>query len=130
MSLHTLHHIQSFNVIVSYLGFGQPPLLLRLITFNKPVYLCIYIRDWRGAGFTRGPAVPRGPRGGAGRSLAYLCGALRVRAYDIDCGAGAGPRAVSYCGPLRACIAYMRSNVSYCFPFCNREDVSLHQRVP
>ena len=59
-----------------------------------------------------GPAVPRGPRGGAGRSLAYFCGAVRVRAYDIDCGAGAGPRAVSYCGPLRACIAYMymRSN--------------------
>ena len=67
-------------------------------------------RDWRGAGFTRGPAVPRGPRGGAGRSLAYFCGAVRVRAYDIDCGVGAGPRAVSYCGPLRACIAYMRSN--------------------
>ena len=38
-----------------------------------------------------------------------------MRAYDIDCGAGAGPRAVSYCGPLRACIAYMRSNAVQCF---------------
>ena len=74
------------------------------------IHCHVCIRDWRGAGFTRGPAVPRGPRGGAGRSLAYFCGAVRVRAYDIDCGAGAGPRAVSYCGPLRACIAYMRSN--------------------
>ena len=74
----------------------------------------IYTRDWRGAGFTRGPAVPRDPRGGAGWALAYLCGAVRVRAYDFDCGAGAGPRAVSYCGPLRACIAYMRSNAVQC----------------
>ena len=53
-------------------------------------------------------------RGGAGRALAYFCGAVRVRAYDIDFGAGAGPRAVSYCGPLRACIAYMWSNVVQC----------------
>ena len=37
-------------------------------------------RDWRGAGFTRGPAVPRGPRGGAG-------GHLHIYAV---CGAGAG----------------------------------------
>ena len=26
-------HVHSYNVIVSYLGFGQPPLQLRLITF-------------------------------------------------------------------------------------------------
>ena len=51
----------------------------------------VHTRDWRGAGFTRGPAVPRGPRCGAGRALAYFCGAVRVRAYDIACGAGAGP---------------------------------------
>ena len=69
-------------------------------------------RDWRGAGFTRGPAVPRRR---CGRSLAYLCGAVRVRAYDIDCGEGAGPRALSYCGPLRACIEYMWSNAVQCF---------------
>ena len=36
-----------------------------------------------------------------------------MRAYNIDCGAVAGPRAVSYCVPLRACIAYMRSNIGY-----------------
>ena len=57
------------------------------------------------------PAGLRSPTGGAERALAYLCGAVRcgaVRAYDIDCGAGAGPRTVSYCGPLRGCIAYMR----------------------
>ena len=63
-------------------------------------------------------ALPAGLRSpvarGAGRALAYLCGVVRVRAYDIDCGAGAGPRAVSYCGPLRACIAYMRSNAVQC----------------
>ena len=53
----------------------------------------IHSRDWRGAGFTCGPAV--------------TCIFLRaVRVYDIDCGVGAGPRAVNYCGPLRACMAY------------------------
>ena len=72
-------------------------------------------RDWSGAGFTRKPAVPRGPV----RALAYFCGAVWVRAYDIDCGAGAGPRAVSYYGPLRACIAYMRSNAVQCGPMFN-----------
>ena len=32
------------NVIVSYLGFGQPPLQLRLITLSTGlfVYTCIY----------------------------------------------------------------------------------------
>ena len=57
----------------------------------------VCIRDCRGAGFTRGAV-----RGGHLHISA-------VRAYYIDCGEGAGPRAVSYCGPLRACIAYMRS---------------------
>ena len=76
--------------------------LNRAVVSWQEIY--IQTRDCRGAGFTRGPAVPRGPRGGAGRALAYFCGAVRVRAYD--CGVGAGPRAVSYCGPLRACIAY------------------------
>ena len=42
MSLHTLPHVHSFNVIVSYLGLGQPPLQTRLITFYNLVYLCIY----------------------------------------------------------------------------------------
>ena len=32
----------SFNVIVSYLGLGQPPLQLRLITFNNQ-FICVYI---------------------------------------------------------------------------------------
>ena len=36
-----------------------------------------------------------------------------MRAYNIDCGAGAGPCAVSYCGPLRACIACLQSNIGY-----------------
>ena len=57
--------------------------------------LCMCATDWRGAGFTRGLAVPRGTRDGAGRSHAYFCGAVQVRAYDIDCGAGAGPCAAS-----------------------------------
>ena len=42
MSLHTLLHVHSFNVIVSYLGLGQPPLKLRLITFNTQ-FICVYI---------------------------------------------------------------------------------------
>ena len=54
--------------------------------------LCMCATDWRGAGFTRGLAVPRGTRGGAGRSHAYFCGAVRLRAYDIDCGRVRTPR--------------------------------------
>ena len=42
VSLHTLLHVHSFNVIVSYLGLGQPPLQLRLITFNTQ-FICVYI---------------------------------------------------------------------------------------
>ena len=41
MLLHTLTHVHSFNVIVSYLGLGQPPLQPRLITFYYLVYLHI-----------------------------------------------------------------------------------------
>ena len=37
--------------------------------------IVVSTRDWRGAGFTRGPAVPRVPRGSAGLALAYFCGA-------------------------------------------------------
>ena len=33
-----------------------------------------------------------------------------MRAYDIDCGAGADPRAVSYCGPLPLMDAIVWSN--------------------
>ena len=59
--------------------------------------MCVEIGAVRG--FTRGPAVPRG--------------AVRARAYNIDCGAGAGPRTVSYCGPLRACMAYICGPMFY-----------------
>ena len=90
-------------------------------------------RDWRGAGFNRGPAVHRGPRGGAGRSLAYFCGAVRcgcgpmiliagrVRAPALSVTAGLCGHVYNICGP-------MRSYVLYCF--CNIEDFSLHQGVP
>ena len=59
-------------------------------------------------------ALPAGLRSPAARGVVpggHLCGVVRVRVYTIDCGAGAGPLAVSYCGPLRACIAYLWSNV-------------------
>ena len=42
MSLHTMLHVHSFTVIVSYLGPGQPPLQLRLITFNT-LFINVYI---------------------------------------------------------------------------------------
>ena len=35
------------NVIVSYLGFGQPPLQLRLITFSLATGLIVYIYNPR-----------------------------------------------------------------------------------
>ena len=41
VSLHTLLYVHSFNVIVSYLGLGQPPLQLRLITFNTGLFVYI-----------------------------------------------------------------------------------------
>ena len=74
--------------------------IILVIRYNLDCWL-VCNRDWRGAGCTRVL-----PRGGVGRSLEYFFGAVRV--YNIDC--GAGPRAVSYCGHLRACIAYLRSN--------------------
>ena len=36
-------HVHSYNVIVSYLGFGQPPLQLRLITLLLTTGLFVYI---------------------------------------------------------------------------------------
>ena len=42
MSLHTLLHVHSFTVIVSYLGLGQPPLQIRLITFHT-LFINVYI---------------------------------------------------------------------------------------
>ena len=42
MSLHTLLHVHSFTVIVSYLGIGQPPLQLRFITFHT-LFINVYI---------------------------------------------------------------------------------------
>ena len=53
------------------------------------MYTCIMYVCYRLA--RCGLAVPRDMRGGAGRSHAYFCGAVRLRAYDIDCGAGADP---------------------------------------
>ena len=40
---HTILHVHSYNVIVSYLGCGQPPLQLRLITFLIKTGLFVYI---------------------------------------------------------------------------------------
>ena len=42
MSLHTLFHLHSFTVIISYLGLGQPPLQLRIITFHT-LFINVYI---------------------------------------------------------------------------------------
>ena len=38
--------------------------------------VCMCIRDWRGAGFIRGPAVPRGPRGSHLHISAGRCGPM------------------------------------------------------
>ena len=66
-------------------------LVMRVVRYLRSTSICpnpwhnlncspVGTRDWRGAGFTRGPAVPHGPRGGGG---AVTCIFLRG-------GAGAG----------------------------------------
>ena len=47
----------------------------------------LHTRDWRGAGFTRGPAVPRGALRGGHLHISAVRVRVRVRAYDIACGA-------------------------------------------
>ena len=81
----------------------------------------VQTRDWRGAGFTRGPAVPRGlraVRGGHLHIYAVRCGcgpmiliAGRVRAPALSVTAGLCGHVLHICGPMRSQCFYISFNV-------------------